>query len=134
MYFSWLEVYTKALLVLAPIGIVTMLADLNGEGGVDGNVLTLYYSVLLSLWSVVFLSFWKRRQAEHAFLFDTEGFERTEGPRKEFRGVTFVNEETHTEQVGYGRSTEAKLTRLATRTVSAVVIVAAMTITVGLAL
>ena len=134
MYFSWLEVYTKALLVLAPIGSVTMIADLTGEGGVDGNVLTLYYSVLLSLWSVVFLSIWKRRQAEHAFLFGTEGFEQKEEPRKEFKGVSFVNEETHSEQVDYARSTGAKLERLATRTLSALVILAAMTTTAGFAL
>ena len=134
MYFSWLEVYTKGLMALSPVGIVTMVADLIGEGGVDGNVLTLYYSVFLSLWSVVFLSFWKRREAELAFLWGTEGFEQKQEARKEFKGVTYVNEETHHEQVGYGRSLRARLQRLGSRTLSVVVITAAMCTTAGLAL
>ena len=134
MYFSWLEVYTKALMGLAPLGAVTMVADIVGEGGVDANPLTLYYSVVLSLWSVVFLSIWKRREKELAFLFGSEGFETKQGARKEFKGVMHVNEETRHEEVGYGRSLTAKLERLAKRTLSTIVIFTAMCTTAGLAL
>lgn len=134
MYFSWLEMYTKALMGLAPLGVVTMVADITGEGGVDANALTLYYSVLLSLWSVVFLSIWKRREAELAFLFGTEGFEKKQQARKEFKGVTYVNEETRHEEVGYDRSLKAKLIRVGIRVLTTVVIIMAMCTTAGLAL
>lgn len=134
MYFSWLEVYTKALMGLAPLGVVTMVADIVGEGGVDANALTLYYSVLLSLWSVVFLSVWKRREKELAFLFGTEGFEQKQEARKEFKGVTYVNDETRHEEVEYDRSLPNKLGRLAIRTLSTIVILTAMCMTSGLAL
>ena len=119
---------------LAPLGVVTMVADITGEGGVDANALTLYYSVLLSLWSVVFLSIWKRREAELAFLFGTEGFEKKQQARKEFKGVTYVNEETHHEEVGYDRSLKAKLIRVGIRVLTTVVIIMAMCTTAGLAL
>eukprot|EP01043_Picozoa_sp_COSAG02_P007312 COSAG02_NODE_217_length_28595_cov_19.642371_14_plen_135_part_00 len=134
MYFSWLEMYTKALMGLAPLGVVTMVADINGEGGVDANALTLYYSVLLSLWSVVFLSIWNRREAELAFLFGTEGFEKKQQARKEFKGATYVNEETRHEEVGYSRSLKAQLIRVGTRVLTTAVIIMAMCTTAGLAL
>ena len=112
----------------------TMFADLTGDGGVDANVLTLYYSVILSLWSVVFLSVWKRSEAEHKFLWGTEGFELAQPPRKSFKGVTIVNEETHREEIAYDRSFTAGLTRLVTKVFSTAVILGSMGTTAGLAL
>lgn len=65
LYFSWLGVYTQALIALSFFGIVTMaFQPAQSEGGVNANPLTLAYSVLLSLWSVAFLSAWKRRETE----------------------------------------------------------------------
>jgi hypothetical protein len=56
-------------------------ADGNVKSGVDANPLTLFYSVVLSLWSVGFLSSWKRTEANHAFLWGSEGIEDFELPR-----------------------------------------------------
>ena len=63
MYFAWLEVYTKCLFIAGAFGVATMSNQwfrLYGyefdERGVDFNRLTLLYSVMLSIWGVVFLS------------------------------------------------------------------------------
>jgi len=130
MYFSWLETYTKALMALSPLGIVTMFTQWTTDGGVDSNELTLYYSVMLSVWSVVFLSVWKRREAEHAFLWGSEGFEEAQQPRKQFKGVTKVNKETHREELVYDPN---PLPRLFFKTVSSIVILGAIVVTAGLA-
>ena len=90
MYFAWLETYTKALAWASIIGIPTMMNQWLTEGGVDQNGATLVYSVLLSVWSVLFLSVWKRREAELAFLWGSEGFEASQLPRKQFKGVIQV--------------------------------------------
>ena len=82
MYFMFLRVYTKALCYPALIGIMTMVGHL--VGGVEGNPLTLFYSVAVALWSVVFLKQWQREQSELQFLWGTENWNQTEKPRKEF--------------------------------------------------
>eukprot|EP01052_Picozoa_sp_SAG31_P044055 SAG31_NODE_7544_length_1659_cov_1.489103_2_plen_414_part_01 len=99
---------------LSIFGIITMLfqpsrekvIDEDGnesfEGGVDGNPLTLAYSVMLSLWSVMFLSAWKRRGKEHAYLWGSEGAEESEQPRPAFEGVVEVNKETGREELVHG--------------------------------
>ena len=50
-----------------------------------GNPLTLMYSVFMSIWSVVFLSVWRRKEAEHSFLWGSEGYEDSEPPRPQFK-------------------------------------------------
>ena len=130
LYFSWLETYTKALMALAPLGLVTMFTQWTTDGGVDSNELTLYYSVMLSVWSVIFLSVWKRRESEHAFLWGSEGYEKAKQPRKQFKGVTKVNKETHREELVHDPN---PLPRLIIKTLSSVVILGAIVVTAGLA-
>ena len=127
LYFSWLGTYTRALMSASFFGIVTMA---NQTDGVDNNELTVYYSIFLSCWSVLFLSMWKRQEAEHAFLWGSKGFEETEEPRPEFKGVLVINSETGKEDLVYGPS----LPRLMKKLFSTVIISACMLITVGLAL
>eukprot|EP01050_Picozoa_sp_SAG11_P003436 SAG11_NODE_193_length_12862_cov_7.128888_12_plen_114_part_00 len=46
LYFSWLSLYTKALLFLSVFGVVTMATQPpSADGGVNANPLTLAYSV-----------------------------------------------------------------------------------------
>ena len=53
------------------------------QNGVEGNPLAITYSVLVSFWSVYFLSMWRRRQNELMFLWGTDGYERGEHAREE---------------------------------------------------
>ena len=50
----------------------------------EGNPLAITYSVLVSFWSVYFLSMWRRRQNELMFLWGTDGYEQGEHAREEF--------------------------------------------------
>lgn len=108
IYFSWLATYTKALGIAGVFGTVTMIFQfwqpkaLVGDtevNGVDGNPLTLVYSIFMSIWSVVFLSVWRRKEAEHSFLWGSEGFEDSEPARPEFKGKLVVNPETGREDL-----------------------------------
>ena len=117
IYFSWLATYTKALGIAGVFGFWTMLfqfwkpefllTEKNGQvvmppAGVDGNPATLMYSIFMSIWSVLFLSVWRRKEAEHAFLWGSEGFEEGEEPRPAFKGVLVVNPETGREDLVEG--------------------------------
>lgn len=95
----------------------------------DGNSLTVVYSVWLSIWSVTFLMIWKRREAELAFLWGSEGFEATEQPRKQFKGIIIVNEETKREELVYGSLSM----RYLIKTLSSAVILLCMFATAGCA-
>lgn len=139
IYFSWLATYTKALGIAGVFGTWTMifqfwkpewmLPDETGVAppeGVDGNPATLMYSIFMSIWSVLFLSVWRRKEAEHAFLWGSEGFEDSEGPRPEFKGVLVVNPETGREDLVEGNY----LLKLLKKSFSTCVILACMFSTV----
>jgi hypothetical protein len=125
IYFSWLGTYTKALIPASALGLLTMFNQ-PLAGGVDENQLTVYYSFFLSLWSVLFLSVWKRQEAVHAFLWGSEGFEATEEPRPDFKGILIVNKETGAEDFQHG----SFLPRATRKMVSSCIIAFCMVVTV----
>ena len=83
LYFAFLRIYTESLMWPAMIGVATMVGHfLNG---VEGNPLSLVYSIAVSFWSVYFLAMWGRREAELQFLWGTADFESNERPRPQFQ-------------------------------------------------
>ena len=69
-------------------------------GGVDNNWLTLPYTVFLAMWSIGFLSTWQTRENELRFLWGTDVLQdHALEPRREFKGMLRVNEETNREEV-----------------------------------
>ena len=82
LYFAFIQTYTRSLIWPTMLGIITMVGHF--QNGVEGNQLTVVYSILVSFWSVYFLSKWKRRQAELMFLWGTQNYEASETPRDEF--------------------------------------------------
>ena len=60
LYFAFIQTYTRSLIWPTVIGVATMVGHV--QNGVEGNQLTIIYSILVSFWSVYFLSAWKRRQ------------------------------------------------------------------------
>ena len=83
LYFAFLRVYTDSLVFPTVIGMLTMVGHLRN--GVEGNPLSLAYSILVSFWSVAFIKKWHVRQAELCFLWGTSTFEENEKTRKNFR-------------------------------------------------
>ena len=91
--------------------------------------MTLVYSVFMSIWSVVFLSVWRRTEAEHAFLWGSEGYEDSEPPRPQFKGKLVVNPETGREDLVINNYPLLVLKK----SFSYIVILMCMVVTVGLA-
>lgn len=61
--------------------------DTYETGWIFDNGATLFFSIFMSLWATLFLEFWKRKQAETAFVWDVRQLNETEPQRPEFRGV-----------------------------------------------
>lgn len=78
---------------------------------------------------MVFLSVWKRREAELAFLWGSEGLVHSEQPRSRFKGVVKVNEETKREEMVYGSTAM----RYMVKAVSTAVILICMLVTASCA-
>ena len=100
LYFAWMDLYTRALIWPAGLGVLGMLLQLTMES-VDDNPFTIPYSIFFAAWSMLFLSSWQRRANELKFLWGTDGFEAREPPRPDFKGLHVVNPETHRDDVIY---------------------------------
>lgn len=95
IYFAWLQLYTKSMIMPSAFGIITFLAPLaNGKvpgTAPDENILVAPYSIYLCIWTATFLSLWTRRENELKFLWGSEEFEEQEETRRQFAGVMEVN-------------------------------------------
>lgn len=94
LYFAWLGLYTRYLTYPMLLGMLTMIGYQIPGWGTDNNRFALAYSVFLSLWSTLFLESWTRYENELKFRWGSEGFEATEEPRPQFRGMLEQNPET----------------------------------------
>jgi hypothetical protein len=95
IYFAWLQLYTKSMVMPSLFGIVTFFAPLmNGNApgtAPDSNLLVAPYSIYLCIWTATFLSLWTRRENELKFLWGSEHFENEEETRRQFVGVMEIN-------------------------------------------
>ena len=102
LYFAWLGIYTKSLGMQSVFGVVTMLlGTVQNQGDIDPdlNDFTMFYSVSVAVWSVMFLQQWHRRENELRFLWGTEGLADNQTPRMEFKGKLDVNKVTGRETI-----------------------------------
>lgn len=84
LYFAWLGYYSTWLIPLCLFGIVVWIQQL-ATGRMSVSSLPVY-GVFVSLWSVAFLEFWKRRQTLLATQWGMTGFEKDETARMQFKG------------------------------------------------
>eukprot|EP00004_Rigifila_ramosa_P007079 TRINITY_DN179_c0_g1_i1.p1 TRINITY_DN179_c0_g1~~TRINITY_DN179_c0_g1_i1.p1 ORF type:complete len:754 (+),score=213.52 TRINITY_DN179_c0_g1_i1:323-2263(+) len=84
LYFAWLGYYTGWLFFAAFVGVIVSIAGWS-TGSFDNPGVPVY-CFFLSIWSTLFLEFWKREQATLAFQWGTIGFEEEENPRPLFYG------------------------------------------------
>lgn len=102
LYFAWLGIYTKSLGMQSLFGVVTMVFGMmQNENDIDPdlNDFTMFYSVSVAVWSVMFLQRWHRRENELRFLWGTEGLADNQTPRMEFQGKLDVNKVTGRETI-----------------------------------
>eukprot|EP00298_Acanthocystis_sp_HF-20_P014547 c20815_g1_i3.p1 GENE.c20815_g1_i3~~c20815_g1_i3.p1 ORF type:complete len:811 (+),score=251.73 c20815_g1_i3:45-2435(+) len=86
IYFAWLDWYTKFLMPLSIAGIIVFGIQI-GYGLDYSNLATVVYSVIICLWTTVFVETWKRQNAALAYFWDVQDFEEEEHVRQEFIGT-----------------------------------------------
>ncbi|KAF9179022.1 Anoctamin-5 [Haplosporangium sp. Z 11] len=100
IYFAWLGHYTKWLTLPAAVGTMVFVygvinaASLNKLDATPNvlfaifdNVLTMPFALFMSIWSTVYIEFWKRSNQYYAFRWNMNDYERVELPRTEFRAT-----------------------------------------------
>ncbi|KAF9550580.1 Anoctamin-7 [Mortierella hygrophila] len=102
LYFAWIEYYTKWLIFAALAGVLFLVYGVSnhfikgpaagGDVGIRGqlvdvfdNALTLPYALFMSVWSALFVEYWKRRSAVLAYEWNTLDYENLERARPEFK-------------------------------------------------
>eukprot|EP01052_Picozoa_sp_SAG31_P034906 SAG31_NODE_4141_length_3539_cov_2.949419_2_plen_429_part_00 len=104
MYVSWLVTYTKSLVWPALLGLAVQIYGIARLVNDDITDLTeslaiIPFAAFLGLWSGIFLSQWRARETELAFLWGSEGSEEMAPVRAEFKGKLVINMETHDEKL-----------------------------------
>ncbi|KAF9950817.1 hypothetical protein BGZ70_001219, partial [Mortierella alpina] len=100
VYFAWLGHYTKWLTLPAAVGMAVFVygiinaarlnkldATPNALFAIFDNVLTMPFALFMSMWSTVYIEFWKRANQYYAFRWNMSDYERVELPRTEFRAT-----------------------------------------------
>ncbi|KAG0315396.1 Anoctamin-7, partial [Linnemannia gamsii] len=101
LYFAWIGHYTKWLFWAALAGVLFLVYGISnhfikGTGPAEGtlggqlvdifdNALTLPYALFMSVWSALFVEYWKRKSAVLAYEWNTLDFEQLERARPEFK-------------------------------------------------
>ncbi|KAF9418764.1 Anoctamin-5 [Podila epigama] len=100
VYFAWLGHYTQWLTIPAAVGIAVFVfgiintarlkkldATPNALFAIFDNVLTMPFALFMSIWSTVYIEFWKRANQYYAYRWNMMDYERVELPRTEFRAT-----------------------------------------------
>ncbi|KAF9313326.1 hypothetical protein BG003_005307, partial [Podila horticola] len=100
VYFAWLGHYTQWLTIPAAVGIAVFVfgiinaarlkkldATPNALFAIFDNVLTMPFALFMSIWSTVYIEFWKRANQYYAYRWNMIDYERVELPRTEFRAT-----------------------------------------------
>jgi Ca2+-binding EF-hand superfamily protein len=79
LYYAYVGAYTRCLMLPMVLGVMCQAEYWFGGGywnfgGIEGNWTGIVYSLLMSLWSVYFLSVWTRTESELRFVWGTEQF------------------------------------------------------------
>ncbi|CAF1615190.1 unnamed protein product [Rotaria magnacalcarata] len=84
LYFCWLSFYTRALCLPALYG--TYIWYYSGQSQELDDKLFIIHSLLNIIWATGFLIFWRRRQAELAYEWNTLDMEQLEDTRATYKG------------------------------------------------
>lgn len=84
-YFAWLQFYTQWLVPPAAAGLLLFVGQVY-EGTLDTAYVPLF-SLFMAVWSILFLEFWKRRNATLAQRWGALGYEDEEVVRPQFVGT-----------------------------------------------
>ncbi|KAG0221529.1 hypothetical protein BGW41_006726 [Actinomortierella wolfii] len=100
VYFAWWAHYTRWLTIPAAVGLMVFVFGIinaanqnrldvspNVLFAIFDNVLTMPFALFMSLWSTIYIEFWKRANKFYAYRWHMLDYERVELPRTEFRAT-----------------------------------------------
>ena len=86
-YFEFLRFYQTSLIWPSVLGLVVFIVQRTMKPSDDSVlVLNIIYSVFMTIWAIVFLEVWKRKEAAMAIQWGQMKFEQIEIPRPQFMG------------------------------------------------
>ncbi|RHY71754.1 hypothetical protein DYB38_000937 [Aphanomyces astaci] len=97
LYFVWLELYTKMLVMPAVFGIAIYVLDVFTTA--HSRTLKIAFAVAIVVWSTLFTELWKRKSAIYNVAWGTDEFNIKSVPRTQFRGVRRLNPVDNTHQM-----------------------------------
>ncbi|RHY85937.1 hypothetical protein DYB37_001004 [Aphanomyces astaci] len=97
LYFVWLELYTKMLVMPAVFGIAIYVLDVFTTA--HSRTLKIAFAVTIVVWSTLFTELWKRKSAIYNVAWGTDEFNIKSVPRTQFRGVRRLNPVDNTHQM-----------------------------------
>jgi hypothetical protein len=92
LYFAWLELYTKFLVL--PMGLGVFVYISNFVFASSSNFSLVFFGIVISLWSTVFQETWKRKNSVLNLWWGTTDFRKEERHRPAFKGTTGLDEVT----------------------------------------
>ena len=90
LYISFTILYTSFLSLISVVGVAIYIWILVTGQKLD-NWVTPIYALLISLWVSFTIEKWKRRQNEHAFIWNTLNYKSNELVRKDYQGFYSIN-------------------------------------------
>lgn len=90
-YISFTTLYTSFLILLGVLGVILYLWVLYSKISID-NITTPVFALLISLWVTITLEQWKRRENEHAFIWNTLSYKNNEIMRIDYKGNYAIDE------------------------------------------
>ncbi|RHY31801.1 hypothetical protein DYB32_003155 [Aphanomyces invadans] len=97
LYFVWLELYTKMLLLPAALGVAIYVLDVCTT--THSRILKIAFAVAIVVWSTLFTELWKRKSAIYNVAWGTDDFNVASTPRTQFVGVRRLNPIDNTPQM-----------------------------------
>ncbi|KAI7900373.1 calcium-activated chloride channel-domain-containing protein [Cokeromyces recurvatus] len=92
-YFAFLQNYFLWLSVPAVVGVLVYFTH--------SNTLSVWFSIFMLTWSIVFLEMWKRRESELAIQWEVRNYSKHEKRRTEYKGEKIVKDHVTGEDTPY---------------------------------
>jgi len=98
-YFGWMEHYSRYIFFLSAAAIIVVFTEAGGTTDASSYA-SLFYCLIVAIWTTLFQEGWKRKNAVLAHVWDVTDFEEEEDPRPEFlanfnRHPKWKNRDTH---------------------------------------
>ncbi|KAF0692715.1 Aste57867_16226 [Aphanomyces stellatus] len=99
LYFCWLELYTKMLIIPSAIGIVVFILDSIVH--LQGDWIKVGFAVVIVVWSTLFNELWKRKRTMYSVVWGMHDSGLAHLPRTQFEGERRMNPVDNAPQIWF---------------------------------